>query len=208
MNAGRCRQGGETGRTRPWQDHLCFSSSSPPHHSQSLFPNYLPDLLPDTEGDGAKCRRAGQRCVVIALSTVLSTPQKHTVQTQPFRAASNSKPTKKSQRESCKVGCSCLSPWQARCQAGALLPAPSPRGFGAGAASVLSHCPSHQQLPPLKLLLEKHPCSSQRSKPIPPIPERNEKPQSAALLLPLHEACLHCWKCVKADADLILALCK
>lgn len=93
LNAGRCRQGGETGRTRPWQDHLCFSSSSPPHHSQSLFPNYLPDLLPDTEGDGAKCRRAGQRCVVIALSTVLSTPQKHTVQTQPFRAASNSKPT-------------------------------------------------------------------------------------------------------------------
>lgn len=38
--------------------------------------------------------------------------------------------------------------------------------------------------------------------------ERNEKPQFAALLFPLHEACPHCWKCVKADTDLILALCK
>lgn len=38
--------------------------------------------------------------------------------------------------------------------------------------------------------------------------ERNEKPQFAAWLFPLYEACLHCWKCVKVNADLILALCK
>lgn len=35
----------ERGRTGPWWDHLCFSSSSAPHHSQSLFPKDLPDLL-------------------------------------------------------------------------------------------------------------------------------------------------------------------
>lgn len=35
--------------------------------------------------------------------------------------------------------------------------------------------------------------------------ERNEKLQSAALLFPPHESCLHRWRCVNADTDFILA---
>lgn len=56
-----------------------------------FFLTYLPDLLPDTEREiRQNTGEPGQRCVVIALSTLLSIPEKYTVQTV-FRAASSSK---------------------------------------------------------------------------------------------------------------------